>query len=144
MKRFGLREIVLGFTGTQRGMNFLQQKAFRRFVEEIKPSVFHHGDCIGADEEAHDIVAECGVKNVVIHPPEVAAKRAFCHKKKREVEVEVLDEFAYLERNRHIVDDSDLLVAVPKANVEEQRSGTWSTVRYARKSGKPVFIIWPE
>jgi len=34
---------------------------------------------------------------------------------------------------------------MPKGKVEEWRgSGTWATIRYARKVGKPVTIIYPD
>ncbi len=50
----------------------------------------------------------------------------------------------YLTRNKDIVRETDILIAAP-AEIEEQiRSGTWSTVRYARKLGKPVFVILPD
>ena len=48
----------------------------------------------------------------------------------------------YLERNRDIVDACDILIACPRTLKEELRSGTWATVRYARKVGKPVAILW--
>jgi hypothetical protein len=32
-------------------------------------------------------------------------------------------------------------VACPRTDQEQRRSGTWATVRYARKVGKPVLII---
>jgi hypothetical protein len=54
------------------------------------------------------------------------SKRAFC-----QGDV-VLTPRPYLVRNRHIVDASSVLIATPKGD-EELRSGTWSTVRYARK-----------
>jgi outer membrane protein insertion porin family len=48
-----------------------------------------------------------------------------------------------LDRNRAIVDSCDVLIACPKGP-EEQRSGTWATVRYARKQKKRIVIIWPD
>jgi predicted Rossmann fold nucleotide-binding protein DprA/Smf involved in DNA uptake len=47
----------------------------------------------------------------------------------------------YLDRNKDIVRVSIGLIAAPKTNKEEQRSGTWSTVRYATKTGKPLIIL---
>jgi len=48
-----------------------------------------------------------------------------------------------LERNSDIVADSDLLLATPRFYEEELRSGTWATVRRARKANKPLIIVWP-
>lgn len=46
-------------------------------------------------------------------------------------------------RNHDIVDATEWLIATPK-KFEEIRSGTWATVRYAKKVKKPVTIIWPD
>ena len=48
----------------------------------------------------------------------------------------------YLERNKDIVDETGLLIATPKGE-EIVRSGTWSTIRYARKNHKKIIIIMP-
>lgn len=48
-----------------------------------------------------------------------------------------------LVRNKDIVESTDVLLACPKGP-EELRSGTWSTVRLARKQGKRVVIFWPD
>jgi hypothetical protein len=53
-------------------------------------------------------------------------------------------ERTYLERNKDIVRESASLIAAPLQAEEQQRSGTWSTVRFARKIGKPVFLILPD
>ena len=47
----------------------------------------------------------------------------------------------YLDRNHDIVDQTDLLIATPKENTEVLRSGTWATIRYAKKINKPTWII---
>jgi hypothetical protein len=36
------------------------------------------------------------------------------------------------------------LIAAPAEPEEQLLSGTWSTVRFARKLGKPVFLILPD
>jgi hypothetical protein len=37
-----------------------------------------------------------------------------------------------------------VLLAVPKGMIEELRSGTWSTIRRAKKHGINVVICWPD
>lgn len=46
----------------------------------------------------------------------------------------------YMARNDRIVAYSDVLLAWPLTAVEELRSGTWATIRRARKQGKEVRI----
>lgn len=51
---------------------------------------------------------------------------------------------AYLDRIKDIVDMSDILIATPESVKEVLRSGTWSTVRYAKRAGKEVIICNPD
>ena len=39
---------------------------------------------------------------------------------------------------------TDTLVAAPKEDEEVVRSGTWATVRYARKAGRVVLVVRPD
>ncbi len=133
----------IGFTGTQRGMTKKQLVAFRdliaaRSFDHGDDLEFHHGDCIGADAQAHDIVDTLG-HHIVIHPPSDGSKRARCAGD----DVTVLDPLPYLIRNKNIVDATTMLVATP-GGIETLRSGTWSTVRYARKLGRRIHIIMPD
>lgn len=126
----------IGFTGTQEGMTLAQKTRFSAVIRGLRPTEFHHGDCVGADAEAHDLAVGVA-KKIVIHPPDSDAKRAFCPSKT------VRSPRPYLERNQDIVNETHMLIAAPKANSEQLRSGTWATVRYARKIGRRVIIIWP-
>ena len=66
----------VGFTGTQKGMTERQFDIFAAVISELQPEEFHHGDCIGADEQAHDIVhvvaPDC---KIVVHPPRIFRQR---------------------------------------------------------------------
>jgi hypothetical protein len=42
------------------------------------------------------------------------------------------------------VDATGWLLAAPRTKTEEQRSGTWATIRYARKLGRQVCLLWPD
>jgi hypothetical protein len=129
--------VNIGFTGTQRGLTGNQKHALWFFLKSTEPSVvLHHGDCIGADANADRIAKSLSVKTI-LHPPTDKRKRAFC-----EADLE-RHPLPYLERNKAIVSFSDIIVACPKGLKEEIRSGTWATIRYARKVGKPVVIIEP-
>jgi predicted Rossmann fold nucleotide-binding protein DprA/Smf involved in DNA uptake len=46
----------------------------------------------------------------------------------------------YLKRNDALIADADVLLAFPQGEVEQIRSGTWATVRRARKRGMDVRI----
>lgn len=130
---------ALGFTGTQGGMTPDQRRAVESFLKEKAPSIVHHGDCIGADADFHDAVeATLPGASIEIHPPRNPSKRAF----KKGHRLHPVKE--YLDRNVDIVNVSDELLAIPKAFEEEQRSGTWFTVRQARKRGKGIHIIYPD
>ncbi len=125
--------IKIGFTGTRHGMNDVQQKEFENIIKSKEFEEFHHGMCVGSDKQAHDIVHNEKVK-IVGHPPSFKKFMADCPcditKKPHD----------YLKRNKNIVDDTDILVATPDCK-EKVRSGTWSTVRYARIQKKKIYII---
>lgn len=125
----------IGFTGTQIGMDQFQRTQLYHHLIDLGATEFHHGDCIGADKEAHDVALAAGVE-IIVHPPENDKKRAFCEGYKRRA-----NPLPYLERNRRIVESCDVLIAAPKSNQEELRSGTWSTYRYAKRIGKAVILL---
>lgn len=125
----------IGFTGTRQGMSQNQKEQFVLKLFDLDLTEFHHGDCIGADADAHDIVREFfpDVK-IIIHPPERTGSQAFkqgdlYHPTK-----------PYIMRDRDIVRDSDYLIGAP-LDVEVIRSGTWTTIRYARKIGRPHTVL---
>jgi len=120
-------------------MNETQMMLFAQIITELKTTEFYHGDCIGADEQAHALVlaleGEIAIKK---RPCNLNSQRAFTKEGECIAEPE-----PPLDRNKKLVDDGEITVAVPGEDFEEVRSGTWATVRYSKKSGKPVIIIWP-
>lgn len=49
-----------------------------------------------------------------------------------------------LVRNHTMVDLASVVIAAPSSLEEQQRSGTWATIRYARKQKKEVILLNPE
>lgn len=129
----------LGFTGTKHGMTHAQHSKIAAMLTEFRPDRVHHGDCVGADAEFHDLVRELLPETVIeIHPPLDSKLRAW-------KEGDIVHEPApYLERDSHIVRDCEWLWASPSGFEEVIRSGTWFTARRARATGRPVVIVWPD
>lgn len=48
---------------------------------------------------------------------------------------------SYMKRNDALVAFADVLWAFPRSAREEQRSGTWATVRRARKRGRTIYVF---
>ena len=142
----------ISFTGTRRGMTPHQEHQLRAWLEEHSPTrranttsskiiAAAHGMCGGADEEFHLLVRKiCGGLVYVVGFPSTASTRSSV-----ELDVDYLAKArAPLERNPDIVNvGKDLLIAAPATMGEVLRSGTWATVRYARKVGVPVLVMWP-
>ena len=155
----------IGFTGTQMGMTVLQKRMLyfittpsgmiypnhKKFVDSPVnaptlhgESEFHHGDCIGADEESHHIVRIFSPHtSIFIHPPIKENKRANTYNRLAPNQY-LMPLKDYLDRNKDIVDDTEILIGTPEGMEEVTRSGTWSTIRYAMKQKHPVFIIYPD
>ena len=129
--------MIVGFTGTQTGMTDAQWIAVRALLSQLRTTEVHHGDCVGADAEFHEIARAYGLR-IVIHPPSTAEKRAFCFGN------EVRQPAPYLLRDADIVEETDCLIGVPASFKEVVRSGTWFTIRRARRAGKKVYIVYPD
>ena len=133
-----VREV--GFTSTRAGMTDYQKEELRQILKSLAPNgrgVFHHGDCVGGDEEGHMIAIECSYI-VVVHPPKNPKLRAF------KLGDEIRKAKSYMVRNQDIVDECNILVAAPKEMTQIDRSGTWSTVKKARRAKKEVIVLWPQ
>ncbi len=111
--------MIVGFTGTLQGMS-KDQKEQLYFVLRwfLNTNTFHHGAARGADTEAEEVAEQLSY-TIVRHPAGTDP----------------------LKRNRDIVDASDVLIAAPLNDKEALRSGTWATVRYARKVGMPIIFL---
>jgi len=137
----------IGFTGTQRGMTDKQKVYIMNWFRECSAgSEFetHSGDCIGADQDFVNVLNWIEMKGWCVfftkigHIPEIKTKRAFCkYDEEREPK-------PYLVRNKEIVNESELLIATPGEYKEQLRSGTWSTIRYAKKLKKRVIVVFPD
>lgn len=133
--------MIIGFSGTRRGLTRPQRDALHSLLMEFEPDVVHHGCCVGADSDFSVLAGtRAGVK-IHAHPADLGAL----------TDKDALDwaDVTYkplppLERNQVIVDESELLIACPAEATEQLRSGTWATVRFARKCGKRVVIIYPD
>ena len=123
----------IGMTGTRNGMTEAQRATFYRLLTEessVRGSRYiHHGDCLGADEESNH-VAENLIMTTVVHPPVKGDLRAYC------VGDETREEKGYLERNRDIVNESDLMFGMPPTMNDSGKGGTCYTIKYAKKKGK--------
>lgn len=132
----------VGFTGTRAGMTPEQRVGVLDILglHRGEGAKFSHGDCVGADEEAHFIAMDLGY---IVHvwPPDLSKARAFTtghfiHAPR-----------PYRVRDQSIVMMSGVLVATPAGpehDEAQRRSGTWMTVRMARKRGIQIYIIWPD
>jgi len=135
----------IAFTGTQEELTRVQKLslhyAFVGMKEDNYQITVHHGDCIGADSCFHTI-AYYAQARIEIHPTNIPGKRAYCYERLHRMTTVVHPVKDPLVRNQIMIHSGRFLIAAPEGP-EKLRSGTWSTIRFAIKMGKPVFIVWP-
>jgi hypothetical protein len=122
----------LGFTGTRHGMTPTQFHAVRRVLAEVTADrvfVAHHGDCVGADAEFHDICGTfCGRAIVEIHPGPLSDLSAGCRGTTRHKPM------SHMKRDAAIVAASSVMIAAPFEDEPQDRGGTWATIGMARRA----------
>lgn len=132
----------IGFTGTRHGMTPSQRSAVMAIVEEVTRGagfVAHHGDCVGADAEFHDLCRMNPHSVIVVHPgplddlPNQAGRVGDSRR----------ENFSHMRRNKNIVMSSTVMIAAPFEAVEQTYGGTWKTVEMTRKAKRPLVIVWP-
>jgi hypothetical protein len=131
------------FTGSQDGMTRVQADVVYQWlvqhddiIEEIR-----HGGCIGADKEFHDFCQHFNLGELVeVYPSNIPSKQAVINPEAYKIKHP--PDFP-LERNKTMVYASEVCLATPKEADEVMRSGTWATIRYARKNHLKVVIIEP-
>jgi len=130
----------IGTTGSRDGLTEEQRDWIEDFstYKKNQINVLHHGDCIGSDDEVATIFSVRGTY-IIAHPGNgMIAMRANCI-----VNDLVLPARYYLKRNQDIVKASKLLLGFPRTEREITRSGTWSTIRYARTLQVPIYAVTP-
>ena len=136
------KRIDIGFTGTKNGLTFIQKQTVKWVLTYIHDKYndsfllyFRHGECVGADEQSHLLALNIGYQ-IIIHPP---IKEKYKSEKCNEY-FSKLKAKGYLERDRRIVETSQLLIACPK---DDNRigGGTCYTINYAISTNCPVRII---
>ncbi len=148
-----MSEFHVGFTGTKKGMTVAQAQQLEAYCSQyaekmtadgfVSALILHHGDCVGADAQAHMIAGNSGWQ-VEIHPGTDndgnSPYRANCEGSFVRA---IHPPCRYAERNVDIVTTTAMLLATP-SGPEKMRSGTWSTVRAARKMSRPVIVFTTE
>jgi hypothetical protein len=139
----------IGFTGTREGMTTSQwmqvQDLMREHFWVTMPNEFHDGDCVGADSQAfHSALLmknDLGL-DVKTHGHPCNLHEKYRAGNKHDVTYPI---YPPLVRNRHIVQQSDLMLAAPKEYEEVKiGSGTWATIRYAQRKGVRLIVVWPD
>lgn len=144
---------LLGVTGTHHGMSAPQRATFAALVLAMPVlSSVHHGGCVGADTECDDIVRVA--KPSVVHHVHLGEKTEWPGVPPQGFPVVtpirhrpptwVYPRTTNLVRNRRIVSLVEVLIGFPHLSVEERRSGTWATIRWAWLSDVPHVIVWPD
>lgn len=133
----------IGFTGTRHGMTPLQRAGVAAILQQVAGAdafIAHHGDCVGADAEFHDLCRQMPQSFIVVHPgplddlPNQAGR--------------VGDErrlpMPHMRRNKYIVMASTVMIAAPFELTQQEHGGTWRTIEMARTAKRPLVIVSPE
>lgn len=127
----------IGFTGSgHRDPSTLQKEKLREVLERRPRAVLVHGGCIHADDFADALAAKLGIDRVVFPASNVKPYQRISEtvlRSRNGSKVTIMPARPALDRNRDIVNFSDLLLALPGQKTEMLRSGVWATVRFARK-----------
>lgn len=138
----------IAFTGTRKGLTTYQLGALQGWALDwfSAGSRIMHGMAIGADAEFHRMLRRTfgSAADIEGWPSDIKSQRDDL------LSVDTRREpMRPLLRNLQIIQRADVLLAAPAEMEEQQRGGTWSTIRAARRRGMTeengkLEIFWPE
>lgn len=121
-----------------------QYQSLGQLFRWLPVAFLRNGACIGSDYQAAMLFGiVCPFGDILLHPSNIESKTCF-----QIPGTIVTSPLPPLQRNRYIAGcvagfNTDLLIATPAQNHEILRSGTWATIRAARKIGTPRIILLP-
>src|SRR6266480_5075411 len=133
----------VGITGSRYGpITEEQSDNLRRIIKSFmgKENILYHGACIGVDEEATMMAHDLGYTCVACPPVD----KLFISEAALTLSIEVRPEKDYLERNRDIVQECEVLIVVPASFKWQPHSGTWYTSVYAKTVGRRRVMVYPD
>lgn len=132
--------MIIGFTGTREGMTYEQKSRFAVEIAAYDQLTFVHGDCIGADEEAHEIAMKHTGCRIEIRGCNYPNMRAYC--KGAAVTHQIASPLA---RNRVIVETCHRLIGCPRVAAwrDLKRGGSVYTIRFAIRFPRHTTVIAP-
>lgn len=151
----------LGITGHQNipkeAIKFIQD-GIKNFVLQIGCDVVGVSSlAAGSDQIFAEIIINLGFKLHVIIPsnkyestfsdPKVLEKFNSLFDKamiKEELDYSEPSEEAFLNAGYHVVNESDILLAIWDGQKAQGKGGTADIVQYAKSKNKELFILWPE
>lgn len=130
--------IHLGFTGTRHGLTDEQRLRVLLLVHDLAYGhalTAHHGLCVGADAEFHDMVRAVAhavpAYAIIGHPGPDWPSGKLC----AAVECDqLLAPLPHMKRNSAIVAASHVMIAAPFEDEPQPRGGTWATIGMARRA----------
>jgi hypothetical protein len=125
-------------------MTEAQRKAVGLWLMEHETGIrqLHHGACMGADVDFHNVCIDMEMIQLIhVHPSDDRFTNRLRQLKQIERVAMIWPEEAPLQRDLTMVQYSDVLLATPLQDDEIVRSGTWATVRRARKLRKTVHVF---
>jgi hypothetical protein len=145
--------MILGFTGTRRGLSKTQLSLLPRVIATLPDIVLHGGEAHTDSEFDAWLFREMDLRyacRVEVYPARFheADRRSWALWVQRQGGDPETPRLIHpgekpLRRNAIIAERCDALLACPGEMIEQLRSGTWATIRYARVKRKPITILYP-
>ena len=140
--------LTIAFTGTRQGMTNDQKSSVFALLTDLMPDFTLHGCCRGADVDFNDLVLRHRTDlnpNVRIHGH--PSESTYNSDDQCSDLCEGMDYTAPmgkpLSRNALMVKNAELVIGCPPNYENVLRSGTWSTIRKAKRKDK-VIIVFPD
>ena len=132
---------IYAFTGTRQGLTPEQHDRLQDVIDVLQPVLVHNGACEGADRAMHRL---CRGRAILSEYHPSNSEQMAWAKSIRHAQEAIRALRGPLLRNGVMVRLGVRgLIATPGEEHEILRSGTWATIRVARKHNRPIWIISP-